>query len=162
MVFFQLLMVEINSFNVTMDPANNLAAISSCTTCTFKQDFSNYWTAVLYFQHQNGSFKRVCAEKYNYYDDWRHSYDRSLKCRDSTWEILTVAWQSITYNQEVGRLPHLRRQISLFLLSDYSNTTTITSGIPHDCGQCHAPQLQQWFSGGHFAKLPVLGCQLRQ
>ena len=32
---------------------------ATCTTCTFREDFSNYWTAVMYFRHKNGSFKRV-------------------------------------------------------------------------------------------------------
>jgi hypothetical protein len=49
-----------NSFNVTMDPAtHDLPTVSTCTTCTFSEDFSNYWTAVMYFQARNGSFKRV-------------------------------------------------------------------------------------------------------
>lgn len=46
-------------FNVTMNPENDLPSISTCTTCTFKEDFSNYWTAVLYFKQSNGTFKRV-------------------------------------------------------------------------------------------------------
>ncbi|KJA28746.1 carbohydrate-binding module family 1 protein [Hypholoma sublateritium FD-334 SS-4] len=46
-------------FNITMDPANDLPSLSTCTTCTYKEDLSNYWTAVLYFQHPNGAFKRV-------------------------------------------------------------------------------------------------------
>jgi hypothetical protein len=32
---------------------------AGCTSCTFSEDFSNYWTAVMYFRHRNGSFKRV-------------------------------------------------------------------------------------------------------
>jgi len=32
---------------------------SSCTTCTFTEDFSNYWTPVMYFRARNGTFKRV-------------------------------------------------------------------------------------------------------
>ncbi|TPX15346.1 uncharacterized protein E0L32_004623 [Thyridium curvatum] len=49
-----------NSFNVSMDPANHdLAALSTCTTCQFTEDFSNYWTAVLFFRARNGSFHRV-------------------------------------------------------------------------------------------------------
>lgn len=32
---------------------------SSCTTCTFAEDFSNYWTQVMYFRAKNGTFKRV-------------------------------------------------------------------------------------------------------
>lgn len=31
----------------------------SCTTCTFTEDFSNYWTAVMFFKHTDGSYKRV-------------------------------------------------------------------------------------------------------
>ncbi len=49
-----------NSFNATMDPAtHDLVAKSSCTSCTFTEDLSNYWTAVLYFKARNGSYKRV-------------------------------------------------------------------------------------------------------
>ncbi|KAK7702584.1 hypothetical protein SLS64_009547 [Diaporthe eres] len=32
---------------------------STCTSCTFSEDFSNYWTANLYFRARNGTFKRV-------------------------------------------------------------------------------------------------------
>jgi len=42
-----------------MNPANDISSIASCTTCTFTQDFSNYWTATLYFRARNGTFKRV-------------------------------------------------------------------------------------------------------
>lgn len=35
-------------------------AKSSCTTCTYSEDFSNYWTASLYFRSpENGTFQRV-------------------------------------------------------------------------------------------------------
>jgi hypothetical protein len=43
-----------------MDPAtHDLPALSTCTTCQFSEDFSNYWTAVLFFRARNGTFKRV-------------------------------------------------------------------------------------------------------
>lgn len=33
---------------------------STCTSCIYKEDFSNYWTASMYFQSpENGTFKRV-------------------------------------------------------------------------------------------------------
>ncbi|KAK3361418.1 hypothetical protein B0T24DRAFT_539146 [Lasiosphaeria ovina] len=49
-----------NSFNVSMDPAtHDLVKDSSCTSCTFSEDFSNYWTAVMYFRARNGTYKRV-------------------------------------------------------------------------------------------------------
>ena len=36
------------------------AALSTCTTCTYSEDFSNYWTASLYFKSpDNGTFQRV-------------------------------------------------------------------------------------------------------
>lgn len=49
-----------NSFNATMTPVlYDPAERSTCTTCSFSEDFSNYWTASIYFQARNGSFKRV-------------------------------------------------------------------------------------------------------
>ncbi|KAH7119958.1 hypothetical protein B0J11DRAFT_492071 [Dendryphion nanum] len=49
-----------DAFNVTMDPAvNDPAKLSKCTSCSFAQDKSNYWTAVMFFKHKNGSYIRV-------------------------------------------------------------------------------------------------------
>ncbi|PSN74520.1 hypothetical protein BS50DRAFT_605984 [Corynespora cassiicola Philippines] len=49
-----------NSFNASMEPvAYDLPAESTCTSCTYSEDFSNYWTANLYFRARNGTFKRV-------------------------------------------------------------------------------------------------------
>ncbi|CAK7226525.1 hypothetical protein SCUCBS95973_006229 [Sporothrix curviconia] len=49
-----------NSFNVTMTPVeHDLPSLSTCTTCQFADDFSNYWTAVLFFRARNGTYKRV-------------------------------------------------------------------------------------------------------
>ncbi|CAO2653385.1 Nn.00g027960.m01.CDS01 [Neocucurbitaria sp. VM-36] len=49
-----------NSFNASMDhPTHDLPAASTCTSCTFSEDFSNYWTATLFFRARNGTFKRV-------------------------------------------------------------------------------------------------------
>jgi hypothetical protein len=43
-----------------MEPgSHDLAALSTCTSCQFTEDFSNYWTAVLFFRARNGTFKRV-------------------------------------------------------------------------------------------------------
>ncbi|TEB28238.1 hypothetical protein FA13DRAFT_1735873 [Coprinellus micaceus] len=33
--------------------------LATCTTCRFKENKSNYWTAVMYFKHTNGSYIRV-------------------------------------------------------------------------------------------------------
>jgi len=48
-----------NYFNATMDPAIDVGEKGTCTTCAFSEDFSNYWTAVLYFKRKDGMFKRV-------------------------------------------------------------------------------------------------------
>lgn len=49
-----------NSFNLTMTPVEyDLAKRSTCTSCSFTQDKSNYWTAVMFFKHKNGSYIRV-------------------------------------------------------------------------------------------------------
>ncbi|KLU89850.1 hypothetical protein MAPG_08819 [Magnaporthiopsis poae ATCC 64411] len=49
-----------NSFQPSMQPGkHDLVAKSNCTTCQFTEDFSNYWTAVLYFRARNGTYKRV-------------------------------------------------------------------------------------------------------
>ncbi|KAI4935957.1 hypothetical protein J4E85_001285 [Alternaria conjuncta] len=46
-----------NAFNATME--GDIGEQGSCTTCAYTEDFSNYWTAAMYFKHQNGSYKRV-------------------------------------------------------------------------------------------------------
>ncbi|TAQ86720.1 hypothetical protein B7494_g4951 [Chlorociboria aeruginascens] len=49
-----------NSLNLTMPTTGfDPAAESTCTSCTFAQDFSNYWTAVMFFRANNGTYKRV-------------------------------------------------------------------------------------------------------
>ncbi|TVY84123.1 hypothetical protein LSUE1_G001855 [Lachnellula suecica] len=49
-----------NSLNATMNPSSHdPPTLSTCTSCTFSEDFSNYWTAVLFFKAKNGTFKRV-------------------------------------------------------------------------------------------------------
>jgi hypothetical protein len=52
-----------NAFNATMDPkTHDIPATATCTSCTPIEDFSNYWTAVLFFRARNGTFKRVSTE----------------------------------------------------------------------------------------------------
>ncbi|KAH8679097.1 hypothetical protein BGZ60DRAFT_468395 [Tricladium varicosporioides] len=50
-----------SSFNITMDPSTiDPPTQSKCTSCTFSEDFSNYWTASLYFKSpENGTYRRV-------------------------------------------------------------------------------------------------------
>ncbi len=46
-----------NAFNSTMN--GDVGDRGSCTTCVFTEDFSNYWTAVMFFKAANGTYKRV-------------------------------------------------------------------------------------------------------
>jgi hypothetical protein len=48
-----------NAFNASMDRGGKFVNEATCTTCQFADDFSNYWTAVLYFRAANGTYKRV-------------------------------------------------------------------------------------------------------
>ncbi|RDL31474.1 Uncharacterized protein BP5553_09683 [Venustampulla echinocandica] len=49
-----------NSFTADMKPVDyDPSKLSTCTSCTFSEDFSNYWTANLYFKARNGTFRRV-------------------------------------------------------------------------------------------------------
>ncbi|RXW18155.1 hypothetical protein EST38_g7702 [Candolleomyces aberdarensis] len=42
-----------------MDLKNDISKIATCTSCQVKENKSNYWTAVLFFKHTNGSYIRV-------------------------------------------------------------------------------------------------------
>ncbi|KAF9529953.1 hypothetical protein CPB83DRAFT_925410 [Crepidotus variabilis] len=48
-----------NAFNLTMQPDFDVPGAATCTTCRFKEDKSNYWTATMYFKHPNGTYLRV-------------------------------------------------------------------------------------------------------
>jgi hypothetical protein len=49
-----------NSFNASVEPVTyDLPGRSNCTGCTFSEDFSNYWTAVLYYRAGSGTLKNV-------------------------------------------------------------------------------------------------------
>ncbi|CAI6307961.1 unnamed protein product [Periconia digitata] len=47
-----------NGFNASMT-TSDVSKTADCTTCAFSKDFSNYWTANLYFKARNGTYKRV-------------------------------------------------------------------------------------------------------
>jgi hypothetical protein len=48
-----------NSFQPNMPTTHDLPGRSSCTSCSYTQDKSNYWTAAMYFHHRNGSYHRA-------------------------------------------------------------------------------------------------------
>jgi hypothetical protein len=47
-----------NAFHPNM--TGDISEKATCTSCVFSEDFSNYWTAVMFYKHPtNGSYKRV-------------------------------------------------------------------------------------------------------
>ncbi|KAK1750408.1 hypothetical protein QBC47DRAFT_310055 [Echria macrotheca] len=47
-----------DAFNATM-ASTDISKLAKCTSCTFSEDFSNYWTAAIYYKASNGSYKRI-------------------------------------------------------------------------------------------------------
>jgi hypothetical protein len=47
-----------NAFGALI-PEADVSTLANCTTCTFSEAFSNYWTANLYLKARNGTYKRV-------------------------------------------------------------------------------------------------------
>ncbi|KAK0666025.1 hypothetical protein QBC41DRAFT_231427 [Cercophora samala] len=48
-----------NAFDTSMPYNVDISSLANCTTCSYSEDLSNYWTANLYFRARNGSYKRV-------------------------------------------------------------------------------------------------------
>ena len=49
-----------NAFNATIKPNTDVSTLSTCTTCGPADDFSNYWTANVYYQSpKNKTYKRI-------------------------------------------------------------------------------------------------------
>ncbi|KAL5318248.1 hypothetical protein ACEPPN_013307 [Leptodophora sp. 'Broadleaf-Isolate-01'] len=68
-----------NGFNASMTKGD-VSGTASCTTCAFSEDFSNYWTANVYFKAKNGTYKRVpqlgAARQFN--DDFSTKIDGGI------------------------------------------------------------------------------------
>ncbi|KAI0025404.1 hypothetical protein F4780DRAFT_774868 [Xylariomycetidae sp. FL0641] len=47
-----------NAFSALI-PQADVSELANCTTCSFSEDLSNYWTANMYFKARNGTYKRV-------------------------------------------------------------------------------------------------------
>lgn len=77
-----------NAFNTSMADTD-ISSIASCTTCGYSDDFSNYWTANMYFKARNGSYKRV-PQVPNRYFVMSPSYMSKMSAYDSFIEISSV------------------------------------------------------------------------
>jgi hypothetical protein len=92
----------------------------TCTTCFFSEDFSNYWTAVLYFKARNGTYHRVPI------------YDNA-DLEGNVQGGRTVYYTQQDFNSNGNQKITAFKRVSLPLCVAYAKLTT--SGFPHDCWQ---------------------------
>ncbi|KAK3388003.1 hypothetical protein B0H63DRAFT_500953 [Podospora didyma] len=125
-----------NMFNTTMDhAAHDISTESTCTTCTFPEDFSNYWTAVLYFRARNGSVHRV-PQRANIGFDGARSGGMTVYYTPSYTGAKATAFQP-GFRMVVGN-PMIRtaaenakyRQLTFTCLQDLSTRTGETADMP--------------------------------
>lgn len=113
-----------NVFAPTMPDNKSAVAIGdkgSCTTCFFSEDFSNYWTAVLYFKARNGTYKRVPI------------YDNTALEGDLNGGM-TVYYTQVDFNTNGKDKITAFKPVSLLIrVCEFCKLTT--SGFPHDCWQ---------------------------
>lgn len=113
-----------------MDPARDLPGESTCTTCSFSEDFSNYWTAVLYFRARNGTFKRVPQTSQI---SGAQAGITVYYMQDALYD--TTQKSKVTSFKPVGHKD--RRQLPLYRDLSY---LTIPSGLPHVHRRCQRTQ----------------------
>ncbi|KAK4153217.1 hypothetical protein C8A00DRAFT_43844 [Chaetomidium leptoderma] len=125
-----------NAFNATMDPADAPADRASCTTCTFTDDFSNYWTAVMYFQARNGSYRREARNggmTIYYFPQYIEPEKVKIRAFMSGFRMRTGYPSSpgpVVEDQEPTPLEGITYTC---LLHDYTRTTNLSYGPQQPC-----------------------------
>jgi hypothetical protein len=125
-----------NAFNATME--KDPSTLASCTTCTFSEDFryltcltyssiflifsSNYWTAAMFFKHDNGSYKRVPIMQ-------------NAALPNGINGGMTIYYTQKDFNsngnQKITAFP------KVYKTSQRRCSGLIKLGFPHDCRQSH-------------------------
>ena len=106
-----------------MGPELDPPSAATCTSCLFKEDKSNYWTAVLYFKHPNGSFIRV-PQIANHFTGNPNGG-------------ITVYYIQPADGGPVTAFPKVCMASSTFLLM---NNYVLLLGIPNDYRKCTVPK----------------------
>ena len=112
-----------NAFNATM--TGDVGARGTCTTCEMAEDFSNYWTAVMYFKHPtNGSYHRVPV------------------VNNAALAAGTTGGMTIYYTQNDFSTDNLKKQpitafkpVSPLITAFMVDIPNSLLGFPHDCWQ---------------------------
>lgn len=115
-----------------MDPARDLPVESTCTTCSFSEDFSNYWTAVLYFRARNGTFKRVPqTSQISGAQAGITVYYMQDALYDTTQKSKVTSFKPVGH-KDMTQLP--------LCYGFISSDLTILSGLPHVYRRCECTQ----------------------
>ncbi|KAI3324368.1 hypothetical protein HD806DRAFT_522161 [Xylariaceae sp. AK1471] len=108
-----------NAFNASMNPkALSIPDAATCTTCTFAEDFSNYWTAVLFFRARNGTYRRVPQKGNVYFEDYHNTTvtafkpgfrmitgDPTIRTREEAMKYRTCLQDPLTRTNETLDMP---------------------------------------------------------
>lgn len=120
-----------NAFAANM--SGDIGNQGTCTTCTFSEDFSNYWTAVMFFKHTNGSYKRVKIME-----------NDALPAGINGGMTIYYTQQDFNSNgnKKITAFPPVRNITlpRLHYMSSVRRSVDISIGIPHDSGQSYARQ----------------------
>lgn len=126
-----------NSFNASMDPKTlDIPGSATCTTCTFPEDFSNYWTAVMFFRARNGTYKRVPQKGNVYFEEsnggmtiyYIPSYNHTTVTAFKPGFRMITGDPTIRTREEAGRY----RQLTYTCLQDPMTRTNETLDMPKE------------------------------
>jgi hypothetical protein len=138
-----------NSFNLTMTPVDyDLAKRSSCTSCSFNQDKSNYWTAVMFFKAKNGTYHRV-PQVGNGGPQGRLENKGGL-------DVYYIPSGKVTAFKAVCINPGSRCSA----IGTSADLSFLSLGLPHACWQRGQHRRQPSFQGQHLP--PLLDVDKRQ
>ena len=110
-------------------PSADISSIASCTTCSFDEDFSNYWTANLYFKSSNGSYKRVpqiANQGLNGDNGGITVYYTSSGAKQST------AFKPVCFSPDLNLWKKVKAVFSIQPLSCFE-LTLVWLGVPNAC-----------------------------
>ncbi|KAI9694885.1 MAG: hypothetical protein M1822_000501 [Bathelium mastoideum] len=119
-------------------PVEDLSTQSTCTTCTFTQDLSNYWTATLFFRAQNGSFHRVPQKGNEGFESanggmtiyYVQPYDGSSVTAFKPGFRMIVGNPGYRTETDILASPGQHRQLTFTCLQDASTRTGETYNMP--------------------------------
>ncbi|KAF2084619.1 WSC-domain-containing protein [Saccharata proteae CBS 121410] len=113
-----------NGFNFSMDYEDTQASI--CSSCTVKEDLSNYWTPKFYFHAKNGSYIDVPnAGLFVYYEQRYSAGETTLQAFPEGFRMVAGDPFKRNYTGD------LAAQAIQFACLDYNDATPQTNNLPN-------------------------------